>query len=263
MRALLKQMGPLLANLPPLRGLLPLVAFLVVWQVVQPGPSPYFPGPIEWWRAALRLTHRTDLAAAFLSTAWSFLFGLALAILIGGVTGLLIGVSAAVSRALNPLLEFMRAIPPPATVPVAALLIGYNEAMKLTVIVLAALWPILLNCATAVRQIDPLLIEVARTFRLSRAETIWRITVPSVVPALLLGIRVAIPLTIILALLVEMLTSLRGIGALMIQAQRNFQSSEVYALLVLIGLFGLVVNDVFVVLETAILRAWPPRVSGT
>ncbi len=263
MSAFAKRVGPLLANLPPLRGLLPLALLLIVWQIVQPGPSPYFPGPVEWWRAGLRLAHRTDLAAAFLSTASTFLIGLLLAIVIGAIVGVLIGASALMNRALNPLLEFMRAIPPPATVPVAALLIGYNESMKLLVVVLAAFWPILLNTATAVRQIDPLLVEVARTFRLSRWETTRRITIPSIVPALLLGIRVAIPLTIILALLVEMLTSLPGIGALMIQSQRNFQSSEVYALLVLIGLFGLVVNDVFVVIETVILRSWPPRTTGS
>lgn len=263
MRNFFKRLRPLLVNLPPLRGLLPLLAFLFAWQLVQPGPSPYFPGPVEWWRAMFRLHHHSDLVAAFLSTASSFLVGLSLAIVIGGGGGVLIGASARIDRALHPLLEFMRAIPPPAIVPVAALLIGYNEAMKLVVIVLAALWPILLNTAAAVRQIDPLLLDVARTFRLRRSEIIRRITVPSIVPALLLGIRVAIPLTIILALLVEMLTSLPGVGALMIQAQRNYQSSEVYALLVLIGLFGLIVNNVFVVVETAILRSWPPRTIGT
>jgi len=263
MRKVVKQVAPLLANLPPLRGLLPLAALLVVWQLVQPGPSPFFPGPVQWWRATLNLAHRTDLAAAFEATVVSFLLGLGLATIIGGALGVLIGVSRLMDRALQPLLEFMRAIPPPATVPVAALLIGYNETMKLVVIVLAALWPILLNISAAVRRTDPLLHDVARTFRLRRLDTIRRITIPSVVPALLLGIRVAIPLTIILALLVEMLTSLSGIGALMIQAQRNFQSSEVYALLVLIGLFGLVVNDIFVIVEAIILRSRPPRVTAT
>jgi ABC-type nitrate/sulfonate/bicarbonate transport system permease component len=261
MRAIGKSMRLLLAGLPPLRGLMPLVLFLVVWQVVQPGPSPYFPAPVEWWRAALRLAHRTDLVAAFLSTAATFATGLALAIVCGSIIGVAIGTSPLLSRALAPLLEFMRAIPPPATVPVAGLLIGYSEPMKLVVVVLAALWPILLNVSSAVRQIDPLLIDVARSFRLSRRATMRRIILPSVVPALLLGIRVAIPLTIILALLVEMLTSLPGIGALMIQSQRNFQSSEVYALLVLVGLFGLIVNDAFLVIETAILRYWPPRMT--
>jgi ABC-type nitrate/sulfonate/bicarbonate transport system permease component len=56
-----------------------------------------------------------------------------------------------------------------------------------------------------------------------------------------------------------MLTSLPGVGALMIQAQRNFQSSEVYALLIMIGLFGLIVNDLFLLVEAAVLRGWPPR----
>lgn len=259
MRAFFKQVRPLLSSLPPLRGLLPLALLLIVWQIVQPGPSPYFPGPVEWWAAGLRLANSAHLSAAFLSTAWTFVLGLALAIVIGSVLGVMIGASPGLDRALQPLLEFMRAIPPPAIVPVAGLLIGYNEPMKLLVVVLAALWPILLNTAAAVRQIDPLLMEVARSFRLSIWQTAWRITLPSIVPALLLGIRVAIPLTIILALLVEMLTSLPGMGSLMIQSQRNFQSSEVYALLVLVGLFGLVVNNAFLVIESAILRRWPPR----
>ncbi len=262
MNALFKRLAPFVANLPPLRGLLPLMLFAIVWQLVQSAPSPYFPAPFEWWKAGLRLSHRTDLMAALLSTTSSFLLGLALAITIGGLVGVLIGTSDLANRALHPLLEFMRAIPPPATVPVAGLLIGYNETMKVVVIVLAALWPILLNTAAAVRQIDPLLLDMARSFRLSRLEVARRITVPSIVPALLLGIRVAIPLTVILALLVEMLTSLPGIGALMIQSQRNFQSSEVYALLVLIGFFGLVVNNAFIVIETTILRAWPPQVAS-
>jgi ABC-type nitrate/sulfonate/bicarbonate transport system permease component len=264
MRAIIKHhLAPLLTSLPPARGLLPLALFLIAWQVVQPGPSPYFPGPAEWWTAGLHLAQQIDLLSAFMSTVSTFLLGLALAIVIGSVIGILIGASPLVSRALQPLLEFLRAIPPPATVPIASLLIGYNESMKLVVVVLAALWPILLNISSAVRQIDPLLMEVARSFRLSAWETIRRIIVPSVVPALLLGIRVAIPLTIILALLVEMLTSLPGIGALMIQSQRNFQSSEVYALLVLVGLFGFVVNDVFLVVESLIMRRWPPRASAS
>ena len=263
MRGIAKYIGPLLAKLPPLRGLLPLVLFLVVWQLIQPGPSPYFPAPVEWWRAGLRLAHQTDLVTAFLSTTSSFAVGLALAIVVGTVIGVMIGASPLLSRALQPLLEFMRAIPPPATVPIAGLLIGYNEPMKLVVVVLAALWPILLNIAAAIRQIDPLLLDVAHSFRLSHWATIRRITLPSIVPALLLGIRVAIPLTIILALLVEMLTSLPGIGALMIQSQRNFQSSEVYALLVLVGLFGLVVNDAFLLVESVILRRWPPRMTAS
>lgn len=247
------------ASLPALRGLLPLVLLLLLWQLLQSGPSPYFPAPSQWWTAAVALFNREHLLLAFGATTWTFLKGLALAIIIGTALGVLVGVSERAARALHPLLEFMRAIPPPVTVPVASLLIGYNESMKLTVVVLSALWPILLNATSAVRQIDPLLLDVARSFKMTPVERMRRIVFPAIVPSLLIGIRIAIPLAIVVTLLVEMLTSLPGIGALMIRSQRNFQSSEVYALLVLVGLFGFVVNDLFAVIEGMILRRWPPR----
>ncbi len=255
---LVKQLDFIRASLPPLRGLLPLILLLVAWQLVQSGPSPYFPAPSQWWTAANALFAREHLVAAFGATTWTFLQGLALAIVIGSALGILVGVSKLAERALAPLFEFMRAIPPPVTVPIASLLIGYNESMKLTVVVLAGLWPILLNTTSAVREIDPLLLDVARAFRLTPMERMRRIIVPSVIPSLLTGIRVAIPLAIVVTLLVEMLTSLPGIGTLMIRSQRNFQSSEVYALLVLIGLFGFVVNDLFSIVEGVIMRRWPP-----
>jgi ABC-type nitrate/sulfonate/bicarbonate transport system permease component len=256
---LFKQLRVVRASLPPARGLLPLILLLIIWQLLQSGPSPYFPAPSQWWTATGNLLNREHLLAAFGATTLTFLEGLSLAIILGTVLGVLIGVSRLSARALDPLLEFMRAIPPPVTVPVAALLIGYNATMKLTVIVLAALWPILLNTTSAVRQIDPLLIDVARSFRLTATERIRRIILPAVVPALLIGIRIAIPLAIVITLLVEMLTSLPGIGAIMIRSQRNFQSSEVYVLLVLVGLFGFVVNDLFAVIEGVIMQRWPPR----
>ena len=71
--------------------------------------------------------------------------------------------------------------------------------------------------------------------------------------------RLPLPLAIIVTLLVEMLTSIEGVGALMIGAQRNFQSAQVYGLLVLIGLFGFLVNDVFAAIEAILLRRWPPK----
>jgi ABC-type nitrate/sulfonate/bicarbonate transport system permease component len=253
------QLRAVLAHLPPARGLLPLILLLALWHLVQGGPSPYFPGPAQWWKATVTLFDRERLLAAFGATTLSFLAGLVLAIVIGTALGVLVGISRQIDRALQPLLEFMRAIPPPVTVPVASLLIGYSESMKLTVVVLSALWPILLNAASAVRSIDPLLLDVARSFRLTTWQRMNRVILPAIVPSLLLGIRVAIPLAIVVTLLVEMLTSLPGVGALMIRSQRNYQSSEVYALLVLVGLFGFVVNDLFAVIEGVIMRRWPPR----
>src|SRR5262249_60844564 len=106
---------------------------------------------------------------------------LALAIVLGTALGVLVGISRGAARALQPLLEFMRAIPPPVTVPIATLLIGYSTGMKLTVVVLSGLWPILLNAASAVRQIDPLLLDDAPPFRLPPRHRMNRTSLPAVV----------------------------------------------------------------------------------
>jgi ABC-type nitrate/sulfonate/bicarbonate transport system permease component len=247
------------AEIPPARGLVPLLALLTLWQLLAPGPSAYFPAPFEWWSAAVLLWGSGQLVPAFAATVTTFLEGLVLAVAIGVALGITIGTSRPVERALGPLLEFMRAIPPPVTVPIATLLLGYDVTMKLTVVALSAIWPILLNTSSAAAHVEPLLRDVARTFRLSTARWIRQVVIPSVVPSILLGIRVAIPLAIVVTLLVEMLTSLPGIGALMIQSQRNFQSAQVYALLVVVGLFGFVVNDLFAIIEAIVLRRWPAR----
>ena len=245
--------------LPSARGLLPLVVLLGVWQLLQTGDSPYFPAPSDWWNGLTLLAESGRLYPALSATTITLLLGLALAVLIGAGTGLLIGVFPQLSRAFGPLLEFLRAIPPPAVVPVAILFMGYDERMKLTVVVLAAIWPVLLNTSSAAERVHPLLLDVARSFRLSAFDRMRLIILPSVVPAILLGIRVALPVAIVVTLLVEILTSIEGIGALMIGAQRNFQSSQVYGLLVLIGLFGLLLNNVFAIFEAILLRRWPPK----
>jgi len=244
--------------LPSIRGFIPLAAGLLIWQIVQPGPSPYFPPPSLWWRAFVMLPPE-HLREAVLATVASFCYGMAIAIVIGGAFGVMIGYSRIIRRALSPLFEFLRALPPPTIVPIAVLLIGYDESMKLIVVVLSALWPILLNTAASVQGLNPLLLDVGSTFRLSHREIISKIIVPSAVPGLLIGVRIAIPLALVVVLLVEMLTSIPGLGAMIIMAQRNFNAAQVYALLTLIGLLGFLFNLLFQVIEAFVLLRWPPR----
>jgi ABC-type nitrate/sulfonate/bicarbonate transport system permease component len=252
-------LGRMVSQLPSPRGLLPLIIVLLLWQMLQTGNSPYFPPPSAWWTGMVQIAASGKLAAACIATLQTIIVGLALAVAVGIGIGVLIGTSPRMARALGPLLEFCRAMPPPAIVPLVILFLGYDERMKLTIVALSAMWPILLNTSSAIQHIHPLLLDVSMSLHLSRFERIRFIIVPSVVPAILLGIRIALPLTIVLTLLVEILTSIQGIGALMIAAQRNFQSGQVYGLLVLVGLFGFLLNNAFSIVQAVILRRWPPR----
>src|SRR6185369_7664272 len=154
-----------------------------------------------------------------------------------------------------PLLEFCRGLPPPILVPVGVLLLGYAESLKLLVVVWVSIWPILLNTTTATGLVDELLLDVSRTFHFGPITTVRKIVVPAVIPPFLLGVRIAIPLAIIITLLVEMLTSLPGIGSLIVTSQRQFRSAEVYGLLALVGVFGLLVNAVFAAIDPGMVCA--------
>ena len=248
----------LLRQLPSPLGFLPLALLLAAWEVLQRGPSPYFPRPSIWWAGMLELARTGALGTAVITTLDTLLVGLTAAVLSGALIGLLIGLSRTASRSLSPLLEFLRAVPPPAVVPLVILLLGYDDGMKIFVVTFSALWPVLLNVAGAVARIHPLLFDVAHSFHLRAPTRLRVIVLPSIAPALFVGIRVALPLAIVVTLLVEILTSIGGLGALMIAAQRNFKAGQVYGLLILIGLIGFALNCVLVASETFVLRHWPP-----
>ena len=222
------------------RGLLPLIFGLGIWQAFGPAKSPYFPRPSEWFDSIAFLERSGKLWPAFAATVTTFFVGVALACAIGFVLGILIGRWRSLRRALGPLLEFCRGLPPPVLVPVAVLLLGYAESLKLLVVVWVSIWPILLNTTTATGLVDELLLDVSRTFHFGPVTTIRKIVAPAVVPPFLLGVRIAIPLAIIITLLVEMLTSLPGIGSLIVTSQRQFRSAEVYGLLALVGVLWVI-----------------------
>lgn len=226
----------------PLRGLLPLVALLALWQAFGYPDSPYFPPPSEWVNAVRPLLTGGELAGALGSTAITFLAGLALATLLGSVIGTIVGSSRPADRALGPGLEFLRALPASALVPLAALVLGYTVSMKLVVVVLPATWPILLSCRSARRSLSPILLDVPRTLGLSRWQGARKVLGPALLPAVLLGVRVAAPLALIITLLVEIVTRINGLGALLGSAQANFESAQVYGLLTITGVLGYLVN---------------------
>jgi len=226
----------------PLRGLLPLVLGLVLWQMFASDELPYFPPPLEWFRALGSLWVAGRLWPALVTTLGNFAGALVISILLGSALGILLGRSQLLDRLLGPTLEFGRTMPAGAMVPVAVLIMGYTSSMTLAVVVLTSFWPILLNTRSGARRISQDRLDAARVLRLSWWETQRKILLPSVLPSIQLGTQIAAPVTLIIVLLVEILTQVSGIGREIALAQSVFRSATVYGLVVLTGLFGLVVN---------------------
>jgi ABC-type nitrate/sulfonate/bicarbonate transport system permease component len=162
---------------------------------------------------------------------------------IASILGITIGVAMATSEALygllEPLVEILRPIPKSALVPVLFLFLGIGKTTMITVVVLAAVFPVLISTFQGVRGLDPVLLETARTFQVSRMRTIISIVLPASLPMILAGMRVALGLGLVLVILAEMLAGEDGIGFRILDLQRSFQIRDMFAwIFVLVALGG-------------------------
>ncbi len=246
------------SGVPPLRGLLPLALLLAVWEAVQhDGHSVFFPAPSQWATSTWQLWRGHLLGHALLATLETFVASLLAAVVLGTLLGVLIGRVRAADRLLGPLLEYLRFLPGVALVPLAVLLVGYTESMKLYTVVFGAVWPVLLQVRLAAREIDPVQLDMARSLRMGRWPTARKILLPCVVPGIMLGTRITAPLTLVLVLVVEISTQVSGLGQVLETSQQNFQSAQVYGLVVVIGVLALAINVVMTLVESRLLRYRP------
>ncbi len=194
------------------------------------------------------------LPDAVLPSLWRIFAGFALACLVGIPLGLLMGTVALVYRLLEPLTEFIRPIPSAAYIPVAILFLGIGDEMKIFVVFLASLFPILLNSFAGVRAIDPVLLDTARTFRTARLATLRQIVLPACLPSILTGMRISVGLSLIVAVVAEMISGNSGIGYFILNNQRIFRVPEMFAGIFTLGLLGFMINLAFLRVEHHLLR---------
>ncbi|MTD55652.1 ABC transporter permease [Amycolatopsis pithecellobii] len=240
-------------------GLLPLAVLLGCWQFFVPADSRAFPPPSTWPGALAELSAEGSLIPAVRTTLVTFLLALAVATVLGTALGMLIGSSRRLERPLTPVMDFFRTLPPPAMVPVLALLLGTNTSMAVTVVVLASLWPILLNTASERRNVPPVRMEMARSLGLRWSERVFKVLLPSLAPGIMLGVRVAVSIALIVTLLVDILGTGEGIGRELMLGQQSFKPATVWALLLVIGVFGYLLNGAVAAAENRLMRKWGRR----
>lgn len=241
----------------PLIGLFPLVALIILWQLIGHAHSAFFPRPSLWWKAVLVVERHGDLWGSLLATTETFIEAIVLATLIGTALGIAMGNVRWSGKALDPLLDFLRNVPAAALVPAAAIVLGTNAKMALIIVVFSSVWPILLNTRAEFQRISPVLISVVDNLGI-RGMRRQSVLLGSVLPAVLLGIRVAAPLALIVTLLAEFITNIPGLGALLLSAQQNFDSAEVYGLLIVAGILALLVNSLVSLVEAPVVRRHGP-----
>ena len=178
---------------------------------------------------------------------------IAVAVGVGG--GIALGLSPVLRRVLAPVVEFLRAIPAPALLPFALLVLGVGNNSKIFVIAFVCLWPILLNAIDGVSGVDPTLVDTGRVYRIPARDRLRSVVLPAAAPQIFAGMRTSLSLALILMVISEMVASSNGIGYFVLQSQRSFAIPEMWSGIILLGILGYVFNAVFLMLERRAL-AW-------
>lgn len=237
----------------------PLTLLAIWWIVSERRHSFYYP-PLRTIGASFVHTWLARrMGSDLLPSLIRFSLGFWIAAAVGVALGFAIGLIPPFRKATSGIIEFLRFIPPPVLIPMGILLLGTGITEKLFVIVFGAVWPILLNTADGVLAIEPTLSEVARVHRLSTRDRILGIVIPGASPQIFTGFRVALPVALILTVLTEMVGASNGVGFLTLQAQQSFAIPEMWAGILLLGVFGFIINQGLLVAEQRILgwhRGW-------
>jgi ABC-type nitrate/sulfonate/bicarbonate transport system permease component len=182
------------------------------------------------------------------------LFGYGLAVVLGVAAGLILGTFRVVQQAVQPVAEFLRALPAVVLIPVGMLVLGTGDAAKIAIIVLGAIWPILLNTVDGVRGVEPGMLEMARAYSVGPWGRMREIVLPAALPRMVAGMRTSLSIAIILMVVSEMVASRNGVGYFVLESQRKFAISDMWAGIVLLGIIGYVANFMFVRAERGLLH---------
>ena len=207
------------------------------------------PTPTAIGAALLDLVADGRIVAPLGHTLLLFAAGYVIACVAGILVGAVMGVSSAIDNLLEPLIELVRPLPKSALTPVLYLFLGAGPALMITIVALGAFFPIMINTLGGVRAIDPTLLDTARTFRCSRARTIFAVVLPAIAPMILAGMRVALGLGLVLIILAEMLVGEDGLGFMIIDLQRSFQIREMYAWVIVLAALGGIMTLLFDALD--------------
>ncbi|MFJ8113996.1 ABC transporter permease [Streptomyces sp. NPDC096132] len=192
-------------------------------------------------------------------TGWAL--GLALAVGAGVVAGVVVSVVPYLREATASTIEFLRPIPSVALIPLAVLLYGTELRSVLLLVVYAAFWQVLIQVLYGIQDVDPVAEETARSYGLDTWARIRHVLWPTALPYVMTGVRLAAAVALILSITAELVIGAPGLGARIAVAQTSQAVPEMYALIVVTGLLGLLINVGARTVERRAL-AWHQSVRG-
>jgi len=242
--------------------ILPASLLVLWWLWSERSGSIYFP-PLS----KILVTFKDEwLGSGFLQEAIpslrNLVIGYSVGVFLGVIVGVVVGLIMPIQSVLSPLIEFGRAMPPPAVLPFAILVFGIGSTMTIGIISFGIVFVVLLNTIDGVRSIDPTMQEMAKAYRFRRRDRLTALIMPAASPSIVAGMRTALSLGLLMMIVSEMAASTRGIGFYTLQAEENFNYRDMWAGMILLAIIGYILNLLFDRFERRVLF-WQVRTSGT
>ncbi len=241
-------------------GWVVLIALIVLWQLASSlgwYTSPIVPPPAQIGSRWLALAREGTLGPAVAQTLVDMLAGFAIGVVAGVLLGVLMARVPAIYGLLEPIVEIIRPIPVVAIVPLLILFLGIGEQLKVFSVALGALFPVLIATLAAVGSVPLTMRQTADTFGLGPVSATVRVYLPAALPTIAVGVRTALSLSIVIAVLSEMIAGNTGVGYLVINAQQTLDVSALYAQVVTLGVIGYVLNLLLALLLRSVVP-WSP-----
>ena len=219
--------------------------------------SEYFPPPTEMLGALVSGLVTGEISRQIGATLLAYTEGLALPAVLAVFAGILMGMFRTFYNAVKIIVELLRPVPAVSLIPLAILLFGLRIEMRVSVIAFAAFWPILINTFYGVRAVDPITIDTARNFGLSKAAILWRIMLPSALPSIATGFRISAAIALVLTITAELIAGNSGVGFYVARMEQANRLPEMFAGILFTGILGYALNLLFRRIEQKVLF-WGP-----
>lgn len=238
-------------------GALSVALGFTIWAVVSRNMNPLFlPTPWATWNSLGELVSDGTLWQSILLSSQRILSGWSLGLIVGIPLGLLMGTSRLIRTLLDPYIEFFRFIPPIAFVTLALIWLGPGEASKIALIFYTTVFIIILNMIAGVLSVNPLRIRAAAALGASKRQIILTIILPSTLPYMVTGARIAMSNSFLTIVSAEMIAAQRGLGALIWLARNYGRTEWVFIGIITLGLLGFLFDRVLRVFSNRFLKRY-------
>jgi ABC-type nitrate/sulfonate/bicarbonate transport system permease component len=217
-------------------------------------PGEHLPGASVVLAALTGMLGTSELWVAIAATVAGAGVGLLLATVIGVALGILMGTSRWVDYALRPTVEFLRPVPGVALIPVAVLAFGPSPASDIALVTFGCVWVLLVQTLYGVAAVDRAAVDSARSYGLNLPQRVIWVQLPSALPYVATGLRIASSISLIIAVTAELIGANTGLGRSIMLAQSGGRTAEMYSLILVTGVLGIAVHLAFTALERRFLH---------